>query len=181
MVACETGKVVAIVWFTGRNAFSSDGVTTADWYEIRFLVLLLLLLLNFTNRWNDTKAILIEGNSGVIVYGEIDPNAIFCSVGNIVTAGSIIGEINVPVLRSFKGRPMVMLHLELMLHGSVEPVWWMINHPKPDLLCDPTPHLIQCSPDAKIFDLHLYDGTSFMDPNATRKDSPYWKVWNSSY
>ena len=45
--AIEKGKVINISHFTGKEADS-------DW-------------------WNETKAILIEGHSGIILYGEVEP------------------------------------------------------------------------------------------------------------
>jgi hypothetical protein len=157
VVACEPGVVVAVNWFTGKNAPLDDG-TPSDW-------------------WNDTKAILVEGDSGVIVYGEVDPASIFVSVGDKVNAGDVLGEINIPVLKSFKGRPMVMLHIELLAHGSRNGPWWMAAELRPEGLLDPTAKLSECAPDCPVFDLARYDGVSFIDPSAPRKDSDYWSIW----
>ena len=157
VTACEDGIVVAINWFTGSNAPLDDG-TPSDW-------------------WNDTKAILVEGESGVIVYGEVDPAHIIVSVGDKIKAGDVIGVVNVPVLKSFKGRPMVMLHIELLTQGSLNSPWWMEAESKPEFLLDPTPKLRECAPDGPVFNLSEYDGISYIDPSAPRKASDYWSIW----
>lgn len=113
--AMEDGEVVMIENFTGPAAGS-------DW-------------------WNDTKAIHVEGESGVIVYGEVIP----CEqikVGHKIKQGEMIANVE-PVLKKDKGRPMSMLHLELYKHGSRQTVEW---HPMqddvPEFLQDPTLLLI---------------------------------------
>ena len=62
VVAIESGIIVKIEQFTGKSVGS-------PW-------------------WNDTYALLIEGESGVIVYGEIQPND-YLKVGDIVGAGDL--------------------------------------------------------------------------------------------
>lgn len=59
--------------------------------------------------WNDTDAILVKSESGVILYGELKTSL---KIGDIIKRGDIIGNI-VRVLKKDKGRPMDMLHLEL--------------------------------------------------------------------
>lgn len=89
--------------------------------------------------WNDTQAILIEGKSGVIVYGEVESYVI---AGDRVVAGQAIGYVK-RVLIKDKGKPMSMLHMELYDHGyrgGCEV--WHHNHPKPEMLRDPTQLLI---------------------------------------
>lgn len=127
VVAVEDGVVVSVEPFTGPNADSS-------W-------------------WNETMAVLIEGPSGVVVYGEIEPAV---KVGNRLVAGASIGKV-LPVLRTFKGRPMVMLHLELMSRGARHVLWWKLDDPRPSTLEDPEPFL----PSAPEFNLALYDQKSF--------------------
>lgn len=109
--AMESGTVVAVVDFTGQYAES-------PW-------------------WNDTRAVMIEGDSGVILYGEIQP---FVNVGDYVFAGDAIGTV-LQVLKTDKGKPLAMLHLELYTAGTREPVWWKLDEPKPANLLDPTPLL----------------------------------------
>lgn len=113
--AIEDGVVVAIEDFTGPKAGS-------PW-------------------WNDTRAVMVEGESGVINYGEIleAPGIV---VGKAVKAGDLIGFVKT-VLRKDKGRPMSMLHLELYAHGIRQSfAWEPPDRPKPDWLLDPTPLLI---------------------------------------
>ena len=129
VAAVESGKVVAIEAFTGPDAES-------PW-------------------WNETWAVLIEGASGVAVYGEIQPGV---KVGDTVKQYETIGFV-APVLKTFKGRPMVMLHLELMTAGSTETVWWKKGDPKPECLLDPSDLLPN---DRYIaFDLSAYDGKRY--------------------
>lgn len=123
---------------------------------------------------------MIEGKSGVIVYGEVDPASIFVEVGQEILAGYTIGRIVVPVLKHFKGRPTIMLHLELMEHGCRDALWWTDISTCPDGLLDPTPHLKNAAPNAPVFDLSGYDGATFMDSDAPRKDSRWWRVWGGN-
>jgi hypothetical protein len=117
----EEGKIVAIVDFTGPNADS-------PW-------------------WNPTKAVLIEGNSGVVCYGEINPEQ-HIQVGVLLNAGQNIGKIT-PVFSKDKIRNDIsdhsnyMLHVELYSHGITEPLWWYLNEEKPQYLLDPTIKLLE--------------------------------------
>lgn len=113
VVAVEAGTVVLVEWFTGTLAGS-------PW-------------------WNDTQAVLVEGASGVLVYGEINP---FVAVGQSIRAGDVLGVVDTPVLKRFKGRPTTMLHFEWMTPGSRTTLWWPVEHPQcPPNLKDPTPLL----------------------------------------
>lgn len=111
--AVEAGRVVALIPFTGAQAGS-------DW-------------------WENTDAVLIEGESGVVVYGEIAPA---CKTGDWLAAGDTVGHV-VTVLKKDKGRPMAMLHLELHAHGAREAPEWPSPDKKPATLRDPTPFLKQ--------------------------------------
>ena len=108
VIAVESGIVVSIENFTGPDAGS-------PW-------------------WNATKAILVEGASGVILYGEIEPEAQI-KIGKPVMCGEILGTVKT-VLKKDKGQPMTMLHLELYKHGTNESVWWHTD--RPNNLLDPT-------------------------------------------
>jgi hypothetical protein len=110
--AIEDGVVVGIENFTGPNADDPS-----PW-------------------WNDTKAILVAGWSGVIVYGEVEPDP-FLRIGSIVNLGREIGTV-VPVLKKDKGVPMSMLHIELYISGTRKTVWWNKDEPQPQELLDPT-------------------------------------------
>lgn len=100
--------------------------------------------------WNDSSYIMIEGESGVVCYGEIH-----CSwhgdgrdmLGHKFEAGDLVG-FPVQVLKKDKGRPTRMLHLELYKHGyRGEPVDWALGAPQPSGLLDPTPYLLELCED----------------------------------
>jgi len=113
VLAVEDGTVVSVEKFTGPDAGS-------PW-------------------WNDTQAVLVEGASGVVVYGEMIPLD-KVQVGADVLRGDCLGCVRT-VLRQDKGRPTTMLHLELMRPGSRETVWWQHGEEMPACLLDPTRHL----------------------------------------
>jgi murein DD-endopeptidase MepM/ murein hydrolase activator NlpD len=118
--AVEEGVVVAIEVFTGPRADS-------PW-------------------WNETQALLVEGASGVVCYGEVHINE-GLDVGVRVEAGQEIGHV-VPVLKPMQARSDIpghsrfMLHLELYKHGTRAAVWWRPGEPRPAELLDPTPYLL---------------------------------------
>ena len=111
VVSVEEGSVIAIEAFTGPEASS-------PW-------------------WLPTEAVLVEGPTGVVCYGEVKP---LVAVGDYLPRGGLVGEVQ-RVLRVDKGRPMSMLHLELYTAGVRTTCWWMLNERKPDWLFDPTPFL----------------------------------------
>ena len=113
--AMEPGVVVSIEDFTGESADS-------PW-------------------WNETKAILVEGESGVILYGEIIP-ADDIDVGDEVLAHAYLGKVT-PVLKVDKGKnPMNMLHMELYKPGTfkrpVKAAIWNLGKAQPKDLLDVT-------------------------------------------
>lgn len=92
--------------------------------------------------WEETWAVMVEGESGVVVYGEIIP----CSdlIGPTPTrtevkAGDPIGTVK-RVLVVDKGRPTSMLHLELRKHGTTDWSGWYAE--RPENLLDPTAELV---------------------------------------
>lgn len=109
VVACEPGVVVAIENYTGPKAGS-------PW-------------------WHDTQAVLVEGASGVICYGEISVRDL--KVGDQITRDSCLGCVKT-VLRKNKGRPMTMLHIELYTPGTRESVVWALGQNQPLNLLDVT-------------------------------------------
>lgn len=115
--AVEAGKVVAIIPFTGAKAGS--------------------------NWWHDTDAMLVEGASGVVLYGEISPAE--KRVGDTVQRGETLGEVK-QVLKTDKGRPMSMLHLELHDAGTRDAYEWTVANGRPPSLRDPTPFLKAAKP-----------------------------------
>jgi len=112
--AVEDGMVVGLIPFTGSHANPPS-----PW-------------------WNDTWALLVEGDSGVVVYGEIQAALDFWP-NDFIKGGEPIGHVK-QVLKTDKGRPMSMLHLELHGHGTKEIFDWIDERP-PSLL-DPTEHLL---------------------------------------
>jgi murein DD-endopeptidase MepM/ murein hydrolase activator NlpD len=125
VLAVEAGAVVAIEAFTGE-------IAGFPW-------------------WNDTYALLVEGTSGVVVYGEIAKPTF--AVGDNIKVGQTIGSV-IPVLKNPKGRPDTMLHLELHKHGTKNAKEWPViaGHAakRPDSLLDPTPYLLSAIIHAKL-------------------------------
>jgi murein DD-endopeptidase MepM/ murein hydrolase activator NlpD len=111
--AVEPGEVVAVITFTGPNADPPS-----PW-------------------WLETFAVLVEGRSGVVVYGEIMYD-LEIWMGKRVVRGETIGVVR-QVLTKDKGYPMSMLHLELHVPGTRNAFDWVDERP-PSLL-DPTPYL----------------------------------------
>jgi ubiquinone/menaquinone biosynthesis C-methylase UbiE len=110
--AVEGGKVVSVERFTGDAAGS-------PW-------------------WLETWAVLVEGASGVVVYGELEKPSV--AEGDHVVAGARVGKV-ARVLIKDKGRPMSMLHLELYAAGTTRTKWW--RYERPADLVDPTPYLLE--------------------------------------
>lgn len=106
--AIEDGEITCICYFTGA-------VIGMPW-------------------WNETMAVAVEGRSGVILYGEIDPIG-GIAVGQKIREGEIVGNA-LTVLKNDKGLPMTMLHLELYRHGyRGDWEFWKLDGEKPrDLL-----------------------------------------------
>lgn len=88
--------------------------------------------------WNNTEAIVIEGESGFILYGEISVEHDL-KPGMHIQEGCILGTVQT-VLKKDKGKPMAMLHLELYSQ-QCQSVVWNLNEPKPTYLNDITPIL----------------------------------------
>lgn len=110
----EDGVVIGIIPFTGITANS-------PW-------------------WNDTKAILIKGNSGIVVYGEVEP---IVKEGNAICRGEKIGKV-CQVLKKDKNKtPLAMLHIELYKEEIIDTVIWELNTNKPINLLDPTLYLLE--------------------------------------
>lgn len=118
--AVEPGVVVAIEPFTGPQ----DG---SPW-------------------WQNTEAVLVEGRTGVVCYGEITPRML--SVGQRLPRGGYIGSVK-QVLRTGKERPDIpghslsMLHFELYKHGTRTcSKSWKHDQPMHSYMTDPTPYLM---------------------------------------
>jgi murein DD-endopeptidase MepM/ murein hydrolase activator NlpD len=115
VVAVEDGEVVSIENFTGESANPPS-----PW-------------------WNDTKAVLVEGPSGVVVYGEIKPLDSI-AVGQKIKVGKILGKV-ITVLKKDKGMPMTMLYIELYKKGTRETAIWNLGEEQPENLLNPISHL----------------------------------------
>lgn len=115
--AVEAGTVVAIIPFTGPKAGSG-------W-------------------WHDTEAVLVEGASGVVLYGEISAGGL--GLGQAVKRGETLGQVR-QVLKTDKGRPMSMLHLEFHAAGTRDAFEWTAVTGRPPSLRDPTPLLRAAKP-----------------------------------
>lgn len=117
--AMENGKVVSIEHFTGEWDKSS-------W-------------------WNNTDCILVEGDSGVICYGEV----VVCEglqVGDSVLCGQQIAFVK-RVIKEGRERPEItgwspsMLHVEWYPHG-----YHKASDGFEDYLLDPTDNLVKNAP-----------------------------------
>lgn len=98
-----------------------------------------------TSWWNETDAIVIEGASGCVVYGEIIV-AEGIAVGDSVNIGDCLGVVTAVLVPSkirndIAGYSNVMLHLELLREFKGEFVDWGLGEVKPFILLDPTPML----------------------------------------
>ncbi len=109
VMAVEDGEVVGVIPFTGQHCGS-------PW-------------------WHDTFAVMVEGASGVVVYGEIDPRVSI----RTIRAGDLIGHA-IKVLKK-DTRPSIMLHLELYTRGTRDVCEWLPGTKQPDGLLDPTEYL----------------------------------------
>jgi hypothetical protein len=100
-----------------------------------------------TDHWNETLAVMVEGESGVINYAEIIPES-YLKVGLFVGPLTPIGKVT-PVLKPEKLRSDIpnhstsMLHLEWYNSGTRDFSDWVLDTPRPDNLFDPTVRLIE--------------------------------------
>ena len=114
--AIEAGIILDIFAFTGKHAGS-------PW-------------------WEDTWAILVEGENHTCNYGEIIPSEQL-QKGMQIQEGEILGYVKT-VLKKDKGRPRSMLHLEMYEKGTKKAITeWSLNTPQPVQLLDPTPVLLE--------------------------------------
>lgn len=92
--AVESGKVVGIEVLTGP-----DANPPSPW-------------------WHSTGGLLVEGDSGVVLYGELSIGHlnILWTPGASIDEGVLVGYTE-RVVREENGRPSCMLHLELYPHG----------------------------------------------------------------
>lgn len=137
--AVQDGVVVAIENFTGP-----DSTPPSPW-------------------WNPTQAVLVQGSDGVVVYGEITAKV---QIGQVLRAGEVLGVVDKPVLKNYKGRPTTMLHLELLTSGATKSEVWGLDQPCPPTLRNPLGLLLMSTggyqPQFSLQDYHgdLYRGDS---------------------
>lgn len=92
--------------------------------------------------WENTWGVYVEGKSGVVVYGEIQPNPTL-KIGDIVNPNRMdIGSV-LQVLKRDNKRPLSMLHLELHDRWHIHTEQWEIGKPKPEGILDPTKYLLK--------------------------------------
>lgn len=132
--AVEDGVVVGIEWFTGEHTNPPSP------------------------HWHNTQGVLVEGESGVVVYGEILISD-GIEIGSVIKRGQKVGELET-VLKKDKGRPMTMLHLELYEKGIRETGAWDHGNPRPTGLLDPTKYIEE----------------AFFDVYKGKKEDAYYKA-----
>lgn len=91
--------------------------------------------------WENTYGVYVEGKSGIVVYGEIQPSE-YIKVGDKITTSKCVGTV-LRVLKKDNGRPLSMLHIELHKHDHVHTGQWGIGQPKPEGVLDLTSLLIR--------------------------------------
>jgi len=112
--AVEDGRVVDIRWFTGEKV-------GFPW-------------------WRNTMGISIEGETGVVVYGELITYKKI-KVGDQIHKEDAIGEVEQVMIKD-NNRPLSMLHFALHRHAVLSNGRWEIGKSQPSGLLDPTNRLI---------------------------------------
>ena len=100
--------------------------------------------------WHDTHYVSVKGKSGVIAYGEIEPDK-GLKIGDLVKCETVIGEViqvlkHPPRIEVF-GHSMKMLHVELLIEAKdtrIEPISdaWEKGGERPRHLKDPNVYLM---------------------------------------
>ena len=98
--------------------------------------------------WENTDAVVIEGKSGAICYGEIIPNPLL-AIGSEVKRGDLVGKVT-PVVHKGRERPDIPGHSRSMLHIEYyKPArkkasdTWELDKPMHEYMIDPTPYLLK--------------------------------------
>lgn len=82
-----------------------------------------------------TYAIMIEGASGVVLYGEVEVLKDI-RIGQLIEPGSKIALVKCAIINQ------AMLHLEWYAQGTIQPIIWKQNTARPKRLLDPTSNLL---------------------------------------
>ena len=128
----DTHKGVDLYCFTGENVHAVEDGTVVD---IRW----------FTGEkvdmpwWNNTMAVSVEGEQGVVVYGEVEPKNV--QKGDKVKQGDVIAQVRRVLIKN-KNRPTTMLHFALHHHNVLSNGRWDLDKTQPTGLMDPTNRLI---------------------------------------
>ena len=112
VVAVESGRVLAITNFSAKQP--------QPWI-------------------NMTRVVLIEGESGVIAYGNIK-EVPGLAAGEYIDAGELIGTV-MPIYKNKKNKS-TKLKLEWYTRGTKKRGAWLPCKPKPSNMLDPTPMLL---------------------------------------
>lgn len=115
VVAAEDGVVILVDDFTGIQDSEID----------------------IKSRYLYTQVVLVEGDSGIIAYGEIVPSV---KEGATVKEGDEIGHVTAVLPEDYEGPSpsRSMLHFELYDSSTEEPVDWNLGEGQPEGLLDPT-------------------------------------------
>jgi 3-polyprenyl-4-hydroxybenzoate decarboxylase len=133
---------------TGVDLYCSDGTPVYALENGRIIVVEHFTGFQGSPWWNNTEAILVEGPSGVLCYGEVFPlhsthvgqelfkGQHFASVKRVLKEGKERSDI--------PGHSTSMLHVELYPHGTTtcSKNWELEAHVRPSDLLDPTKLLI---------------------------------------
>jgi hypothetical protein len=121
-MAVECGVVTAIPWFTGAQATANSDASNSSGNSTSTSTTsgtglsananasasVSISAGTASESWcSNSKAIMVEGASGVVVYGGVDPVNILVHVGQTVETREPLGVIGLAVLKSNKDRPMV--------------------------------------------------------------------------
>lgn len=105
--------------------------------------------------WNTTWSVDLEGQTGILCYGEIKPDTTI-KVGDQIKKGQVVGEV-MKVLKKDKGKAMSMLHFSMHSHGWIQLLKDQDDPEKEhffDMQLDPTLLLIQMKAKADLFAAH---------------------------
>lgn len=100
--------------------------------------------------WLPTHALLVKGESGFILYGEVGIKTdIITGRFKTLNKGEYLGTVKSVLpkekIRSYiPGHNNKMLHVELYSDEPIKPAYWALNEKRPMNLLDPTNLLLNC-------------------------------------